>query len=112
MSLNKNGFTLMEVLTVIIVITAIMLITLPLINSIRERNNKELYSSYEKIMEEYAIASSLNKGKILLSELDGLDKIKNECSGYVMITGNSPKSYKAYIKCSDKYQTSGYNENA
>ncbi len=109
--LNKKGFTIMEVLTVIIVIAALMLITMPLINSISAKNKEELYHSYERMMEEYAVASSVkNKSKILLSELDGLDKIKNECTGYVNINKEDSISYKAYIKCGDKYTTEGYEE--
>lgn len=108
--LDERGFTLIEVLTVIVVITAVMMITLPLINSLSNKNTKELYNSYEKMMEEYAIASNIkNKDKIMLSELDGLDKVKSECEGYVLVNNESSKEYKAYIKCGDKYITDNYN---
>ncbi len=103
--LNKSGFTLMEVLTVIVVITALMMITIPLIGSITEKNQKELYHSYETMMEEYAKASKIkDKDKIMLSELDGLKEIKKECEGYVSVT-NNPRNYHAYIKCGDKYES-------
>ena len=109
--LNNKGFTLMEVLTVIVVITAVMMITLPLIGSITKKNQDELYHSYEKMMEEYARASGIkNKDKIMLSELDGLDQIKKECginNGFVIVD-NVSLNYKAYIKCGDKYKTYGY----
>ena len=110
-SLNKKGFTLMEVLTVIIVITIIMMITLPLVDSISNRNKEELYKSYEKMMVEYAMASSKKQGTISLSELNGLDKIKNECTGFVKIDDNN---YNAYIKCpkedGSKYKTPKYDD--
>lgn len=109
--LNNKGFTLMEVLTVIVVITAVMMITLPLIGSITKKNQDELYHSYEKMMEEYARASGIkNKDKIMLSELDGLDQIKKECginNGFVIVE-NVSLNYKAYIKCGDKYKTDEY----
>ncbi len=108
--LNKKGFTLVEVLTVIIIITAIMMISLPVMNSLTKRNNEELYKSYEKMMEEYARNSPLKtEDTIMLSDLDGLDQIKNECSGYVYINHTPPVMYKAYIECGD-YHTTGYEE--
>ena len=107
--INKKGFTMMEVLTVIIVITAVIMITIPLISSINKKNKEELYHSYERMMEEYAIASNIkNKDKILLEDLDGLDTIKEEkCKGFVDAT---TKPYKAYIRCND-YKTTNYDLN-
>ena len=110
-TLNKKGFTIMEVLTVIIVIAALMLITMPLINSISAKNKEELYHSYERMMEEYAMASNIKESPILLSQLN-LKKIEDDhCDGFVKITLGPPKSYKAYIECSDGYKTTGYDEN-
>ena len=101
----------MEVLTVIIVIAALMLITMPLINSISAKNKEELYHSYERMMEEYAMASNIKESPILLSQLN-LKKIEDDhCDGFVKITLGPPKSYKAYIECSDGYKTTGYDEN-
>ena len=100
--INKKGFTLLEVLTSIIIITILMMITLPLINSLSKKNSNELYHSYEKMMEEYVIAGqNKNKETVLLSEIDGLDQIKKECKGYVSISQDNPPIYKAYIKCGD-----------
>lgn len=112
--MNKKGFTLMEVLTVIIVITVIMMIVLPSLNSITNHNKDELYESYEKMMVEYALVSSLKGREVIkLSELDGLkDNIKEDCKGYVKLVNNDPITYKAYIKCSgQKNPTNGYNDN-
>ena len=109
--INKKGFTLLEVLTSIIIITILMMITLPLINSLSKKNSNELYHSYEKMMEEYVIAGqNKNKETVLLSEIDGLDQIKKECKGYVSISQDNPPIYKAYIKCGDKYTTENYGD--
>ena len=111
--LNNKGFTLMEVLTVIIVITVIMMITLPLVNSISKKNNEELYSSYEKMMEEYVKAGNYenrNQDKVALSEISGLGEIEKDCTGFVEIEYGIPTTYKSYIECGDKYVTTGFYE--
>ena len=109
--INKKGFTLLEVLTVIIVITILMMVTLPLINSLSKKNSTELYHSYEKMMEEYVIASNIkDKDEVSLSEIDGLEQVKKECTGYVTITHSDENMYKAFIKCGDKYVTNNYDE--
>ena len=107
--MNKRGFTLIEVLTVIIVITVIMMISLPLISSLSKRNNEELYHSYERMIEEYVIASNLkHSGRIMLNEIDGLDQIKSQCDGFIDITEGNPPIYEPYIKCGNKYETENY----
>ena len=108
--MNKKGFTLVEVLTVIIVMTLILMIAFPAINKIMEKNNKDMYESYESLMEEYARASNNKSSVIKLSSLDGLEKVKEECSGYVEFNSVT-YTYKAYIKCGDRYKTTGYNAN-
>ena len=112
--INNKGFTLLEVLTVIVVITAIMMITIPLISSITDKNQDELYHSYEKMMEEYVMASNIKTpGNVWLSNIDGLDQIKKECgnNGFVRIEKKEgePLNYKTYIKCG-KYKTTDYDE--
>ncbi len=111
--MNNKGFTLMEMLTVLVVITIIMMITVPIIINISKKNSDEMYASYEDMMEEYAkVSDKKNENLILLDDLEGLQKVKDECKGYVE---NKNNNYKAYIKCpkdtGDKYITEGYNNN-
>ncbi len=102
--MNKKGFTLMELLTVLVVMVIITMVVYPSVTKLLQKNSKEMYSSYEQMMVEYAKTLNSKERIILLKELDGLDKIKNECFGYV-----DTQEEKAYIKCSDKYKTTGYN---
>ncbi len=111
MYLNKKGFTLVEVLTVIVVISLIMMISFPALLKIINRNNEELYKSYEKLMVEYAKVSPYkNRNRIYLNELEGLEEIQEKCSvGYVDINhATTPVVYNAYIECGD-YKTKNNN---
>ena len=110
--MNKNGFTLVELLTIIVVISIILLIVYPSITNIMQENNTELYKSYENMMVEYAKVSPLrSRNRIKLTELPDLYKLIGEgvCSGYVNITHGSTITYTPYIKCGDKYTTVGFN---
>lgn len=109
--MNKNGFTLVELLTVIVIISLVLMIIYPSVTKILQRNSNEMYESYEKMMVEYAQISPLNGNSIIkLANLDELDKVKKECKGYVTIDHSvTPNVYKAYISCEGKYQTIGYN---
>ena len=110
--MNKNGFTLVELLATIVVIAIVMGIVLPSALKVSRDNSDKTYKEYEKMMEEYALIS-VYKGQnvILLSELEELGKVKNECeNGYVVRISTQPLEYKAYLSC-DKYITPNYNEN-
>ena len=100
--MNKKGFTLMELLTVIVVIAIIMMVVYPSISKIQKNNNDEMYKTYEKMMIEYALVSGINNNTIIkLSSLreKGL-AMDDECNGYVNMT-----TKKAYISCGNKYTT-------
>jgi prepilin-type N-terminal cleavage/methylation domain-containing protein len=109
--MNKKGFTLVELLAVIVIIALIMTMIMPSVSKVRSSNKTRIYSEYETMMTEYARISELNtQNTIDLSDLDELDKVKNECTGYVTINhSNTPATYQAYINCGEEYQTSGYN---
>lgn len=117
--MNNKGFTMMEILAAIVIVGIILIFIYPSITEISKKNSDEKYKSYEKMMVEYAmISKDRNKEIIKLSELSDLDIIINpdssnkECRGYVIIDHTvTPNTYKAYISCSDKYKTSGYNAN-
>ena len=102
--LNKKGFTLIEVLTVIIVISLIMMVGFPALLNIMNKNNDELYKSYEKLMIEYVKAGDYqDRDRVYLSELEGLDQVKEKCTtGYVdIIRSTTPYVYQAHITCGD-----------
>lgn len=115
--MNKHGYTVMELLVVIVIIGLILLFVYPLLDDIMSDNNKEKYNQYESMMVEYAKANNTKATievpniYLKLSELDGLVQIKNECSGYVHIKYvlNKPNEYTSYISCDSGYQTTGYN---
>lgn len=103
--MNKKGFTLTELLIVIVLLSIIMSITIPSMISYKNASDKSLYAEYEKMMVLYAEEGNFQKNKIMLSELEGLETIKKSCKGYVKRNNDS---YKAYISCSNQYQTKGY----
>lgn len=109
--MNKNGFTLVELLATIVIIALIMTMIMPSVSKVRNNNKTRIYSEYENMMVEYAKISELNDQNIInLEDLNELDKVKNECIGYVQINHSvTPFTYHAYIKCGDEYQTTGYN---
>ncbi len=113
--MNKEGFTLIELVGVVALIALIFLIIFPNLNNLRKNNDAKEYETYEKIMVEYTkiIPSYQNKACVLLSDLItkyNLKKIndKIECDGYVMINNMKP-----YLKCIQNevevYKTEGYN---
>ena len=109
--MNKKGFTLIELLAAIIIIAIIMTLILPSALRVNRKNQKKIYGEYENMMVEYAKVSVLNDQDIIdLIDLEELEQVKNECSGYVEIdhTSNPPKYYP-YITCGDKYTTANYN---
>ena len=103
-NMNRNGFTLAEMLTVIVIMTLVILISLPSLKTLFEKNNKEKYASYEKMMIEYAKASNIKDNTTIpLDELGDLKKnMDSECTGYVTITNGA---YKAHLTCGNKYSS-------
>lgn len=107
--MNEKGFTLMELLATIVIMSFILIMIYPSITKLIRNNDEKKYSSYEDMMVEYTVVNK-NKDKsiIQLDELDELHDIKKECVGYVV---NTNGQYKAYISCGDngeKYQTDGF----
>ena len=51
--MNKKGFTLVEVLAVMIILGLLMLLVVPSINKLMKDNDEKKYSTYERMMEEY-----------------------------------------------------------
>lgn len=109
--MDKKGFTLIELLATIVIIAIIMALVMPSAIRVSKNNKQRIYQEYENMMVEYAKVSDLNiNDTIDLIDLEELDKVKNECSGYVEIDHTViPPVYKAYISCGDQYTTGNYN---
>ena len=107
--MNKKGFTLVEVLAVIIILGFLMMLVIPSIDKLMKDNDEKKYMTYEDMMVEYAIVyPNKNLTTIKLSLLDNLDEVKKNCTGYVKVIDRNKNDYKSYIKCGNKYITSGY----
>ena len=106
--MNKKGFTVVEVLAVMIILGLLMLLVVPSISKLMKDNDEKKYSTYEKMMEEYAVVYP-DKGLtyIKLSQLTNLEDVKRNCTGYVKVDRNE-NEYEAYIKCGDIYTTTGF----
>ena len=99
----KKGFTLTELLVSIVIITMILMIALPAITNIIQKNNKDLCDSYKKMFIEYAMVSDKRETStnINLTDIDGLDKVKKECTGYIEIDkSTNPYTYTPHLTCS------------
>ena len=110
--MNNKAFTIIELLSAIIIISIIMALVFPAAFNVRKKNKTRIYTEYENMMVEYARISPLNKEDIIdLADLEELDRVKRECIGYVTIDHESePNEYKAYISCGDDYETEGFNQ--
>ncbi len=102
--MRKNkGFTLVELLAVIVLLSLIMLLIFPSVRSIYNSNQNKQYNIYKDMMIEYTktIPSYKNKNYVCLSEL-GIEKINNNitCNGYVEIS-----TMKAYLVCKNNKGT-------
>lgn len=131
-TVNKKGFTLVEVLAVIVLIGALMLIVVPNITGIFQGSIQKTMEIQENEVADAALAyledfcknpignnrCSLTRnadytysGNLSLSTLitnEYIEIVKAQdavCTGYVTITNNKAK---AYLSCGDVYTTSGY----
>lgn len=108
--MNNKGFTLVELLSVLVIITIIMGLAFPSIQGLVNSGNQKKYEAYEKSMTEYAKVYFEDTREIIgLTDLktEGLTGIDSNCVGYV----DGTNQYHAYIKCGNKYQTNGFNAN-
>lgn len=112
--MNKKGFTLVELLAVMVLIVLVMLLIVPSLFSFKNKNDKKQYEAYENMMVEYTktVPNYKKETSICLKELN-LKKIsdKTNCNGYVTINGII---LTPYLKCLSEgnellYQTTGYN---
>ena len=102
--MNKMGFTLVELLAVIVLIAIISMFTYPSIQKLIASNNEKQFTNYETLMVYYAKSLPLNKylnasgsGQICLSTLK-MKKINESitCNGFVKVTNNK---FVPYLVC-------------
>ena len=107
--MNKKGFTLVELIAVIVLIAIVSMLTFPALNNLRSNNNKKEFTTYKDMMVEYAktIPNYKSKSYICLQDL-GIKKINNKmkCKGYVTINNLTPSLY-----CIDNNNTKLYEDN-
>ena len=70
--MNKKGFTLMEIMTVIIILAVIATISFPLINNLMKQSKQSLYETQIKLVEDAA-------RKMTLEDTSLLDKNTSSC---------------------------------
>ena len=106
---NKKGFTLVELLAVIVLMSLVMMLIFPSIRKIYSSNTNKQYETYKDLMIEYTktIPNYKKETYICLSNL-GMSKIneKTTCNGYVNVS-----EMKAYLTCHNEtniiYQDDG-----
>ena len=124
--MNRRGFTLVELLAVIVILGIIITIFVPSVINLINENSTKIYANKEKILknaaEDYVISNSsfvlpdgtnpekyismntLISSNMMSSVLD--NKTTTECVGFVKITVNSTYGYD-YDPCliCDNYST-------
>jgi prepilin-type N-terminal cleavage/methylation domain-containing protein len=128
--MKKNGFTLTEILAVIVILGIISLITITTVTRIIKNvsgdvfklNEKNLSLSAENYYKLNYTALPRNINSQVMVTIDTLvtnnfsKRIKNPdnkseaCDGYVVITKESETKYNydPYLKCGNTFVTSGY----
>ena len=90
--MNKEGFTLVELIAIVVLIAIVSMLTFPALNNLRSNNNEKEFETYKDMMVEYVktIPNYKSKSYICLQDL-GIKKINNtmQCKGYVTISGNT-----------------------
>ena len=98
--IKNKGFTLVELLAVIVLMSLIMLLIFPSVKNIYTSNQNKQFNTYKDMMIKYVktMPNYTKKEYICLSEL-GITKINNKitCNGYVKIN-----TMEAYLSCKDQ----------
>lgn len=128
--MKNKAFTLLELLAVIIILSIILIITIPIINSVISSANLNAFVADEKMMvnatklylgtnEELLPSNIGDTIEIKLSTLQSdnlLDSIPNPwdnkdvCDGYILITkiNLNEYDYTPYLKCENNYKADSY----
>ena len=123
--MNKKGFTIIELLAVILVVSLLLIIGVPTILKFMKQGTKSYYTSLENevkvagvdYVETYRSLLPQNIGHVRVIELEELvnnkyiDPVKDEkgnnCTGQVTIKKTKTDSYEYYscLKCGEYYQS-------
>lgn len=113
--MNKRGFTLMELLAVIVILGIITMISIPIYNNIQDNSNQDNYEYYEKMVksateiyvDQYApnFNASTSCIKLNYNRLLSTNLVKEEiltCDGYIIGNRvNNGFKYDIYLDCKD-----------
>lgn len=89
MNLNNKGFTLIEVLAVVVILSIIMAIMVPSVNSIMNKNKEDNYKDLENsIISATKMYISDNRYEIVIGECDSDNKASITSIGGVSLTGS------------------------
>lgn len=83
LKLNRNGFTLVELLAVLVILSAIMGIALPSITSSLERNKSKQNDSKKAMLESFAEIYVMDHKNAIYDKLN--NKVSNEDRCYITI---------------------------
>ena len=96
--MKKNGFTLIEILVVLVIISVLLVITIPNVLKVANSTKETAYNTKISLMQEAAITyGQLNKSAIM----KGINPNDNSSNNYVCVENNgkvgnySQKSYSA-----------------
>ena len=114
--MNKKGFTLVELIAVIVLIALVGMLAFPSLKNLRQNNNEKQFTTYKKLMEEYTklIPNYQNSSYICLDTLKsyGLKDINSNmvCNGYVIIQDKN--LLEPFLSCSQndekQYESDDY----
>lgn len=126
--MRSRGFTLIELIATVVILSIILTITVPGVKEIINASHQTTYElnlqNMKVAAKNYALRKNIrledgNKRIITIEDMiDGavLDEIKcpktkELCEGYVVISQNSDKySFDPYLKCSNNYITDNYGQ--
>lgn len=110
--MNNKAFTLMELLTIIVVLSVIALITIPLINDTLQDSKRKISQNsaqqYKKAVDEYILQQQMKKKDIILNGTYNINShgylVKNRETHEIEFTGKKPENGK-FIYANDELQT-------
>lgn len=130
MNMNKKGFTLVELLAVVVILAIILAIAVPAISTLISSSSTQAYQSNEKMIAKAAktylgagyssLPTDVGYGTVVqLTDLvsnnfmNTIVDVKNtatSCTGYVVVGKKSDGGfeYTPFIKCGTNYETKGY----
>ena len=115
---NKNGYTLVEVLLVIVILSIVLIILIPLIISVVSKSKKQVFvetvNSYlDKVEDKYKKDSSVNtipkEGVYVYNIQTDLNVANDKYQGYILLDARDTDNIKYYIFINNnEYQINNY----